>query len=123
MRKKIIDFEWALDIFKVASPLIQSATYKITNLPVKYEGYGMMGMGGYGMGMGGMYRGEEKNSVLEYTIELNLPRRSYWIAEYEDEVLPPDMFLIESFNKDSSDDPNREKPVVQLAGWQGLVQN
>lgn len=110
--------EWIPAIFRVASPLVCSATYEIKELPKTLGAYGMgMGMGmmgnyGMDMGYGTMVMA---HSVVEYTVELNLPKTSYWIVKYQDEILSPELYLIDILSRD---DPKSRQPVVQLAGWE-----
>lgn len=123
IREEMQKTDWALGIFKAACPLIQSATYKITSLPIQVGGYEMMGMSGHGMmdmGMGGIYDvSGSMDSVLEYTIELKMPRQSVWIAECPDPTITPGIFLIETLMEDRQVGSQiDQKPIVQLAGWE-----
>ncbi len=123
IREEMQKTDWALGIFNAACPLIQSATYKITSLPIQVGGYGIMGMGSYGMmgmGMGGNYgMSGSMDSVLEYTIELKMPRQSVWIAECPDPTIAPGIFLIETLMEDRQEGLQQDKKsIVQLAGWE-----
>lgn len=137
--------EWTLGIYQAFSPLVKTATYTIADFPnemfrtgdspatIMYQVTSPPALTAIDAIAGVSSErndfeivrtipidGYRYNSIINYTIELNAPQNSYWIAEYDDESISPDEFLIENLPTPKKD--NRRyyhiRPAIQLAGWE-----
>lgn len=111
-----VEIAWTLSIFQAASPLVQSATFDITDLS---RGTVINNMGMEPEKTGTDDEGRPFNATIEYRLELNAPTYTYWILDRTEDSRPPDLILLDILTKEGTENHNLKKgKTVQLVGWE-----